>query len=397
MKPNLLLFIFFLNFCTNQIFSQFDYRKGYYINNNRDTIYGLIDYKGDIENSKECHFKLNGHSKEAVFLPDQISSYRFLEDKYYVSKKIKDIESEKYIFLECLLKGKATVYYYRSNKIDRYFIEKDGVIGELTNDEVIINDINGVVGVRNSNKYKGYLKSSFQDCPNIFPKIDSTDFNKKSLIKITKEYHDQICSDEKCIIYTKNIPKIETQYGLFFYYAFPDFIDSKSLNSIKIQSLCVGSTVVFGMPGINRNVAGQISLGYGYTSSQYQPTTAYSFYNLFYDFSFIRTEINLLYGLPFKKFNSFFSFGIPFYITLNSKQYLQYDDTKYIMDNYRIYTNYFVDRKIVGFNLGFGMKHELFKMLNYQISIKYEYNIQSGNNVNPYGTKGFLINMCILF
>jgi hypothetical protein len=399
MKSYLLLFLFFVCFFSNQIFSQFDYRKGYYTNNNGDTIYGLIDYKSDIANSKECRFKQNENADEVVFLPGQICSYRFLEDKYYVSKKIKDNDSENYLFLECLLKGKATIYYYRSSKKDKYFIEKDGVIGELTNDEGVIYDSNGAVGTRNSNKFKGYLKNSFQDCPKLFTKIDHTDFNKKSLIKISKEYHDLVCSEEKCIIYTKKIPKIVTHYGLFCYYAFPQFLDPKSLNlySDKIQTFCAGSTIEVGMPDINRNVSGQISMGYGFTKSKYQHRSPNIIYDLIYDFSFFRTEINLLYDLPFRKIKSFFSFGIPFNITLKSKEYYQFDDKLYMMENYRIYTDYLIQKKILGFNLGLGMEYKIFKILNYQIRINYEYNMESGNNVNPYGTKGFLINTCILF
>jgi hypothetical protein len=37
----------------------------------------------------------------------------------------------------------------------------------------------------------------------------------KSLIKLTKKYHNYVCNDEKCIIYEKQLPAIEFTFALF--------------------------------------------------------------------------------------------------------------------------------------------------------------------------------------
>src|SRR5690606_19029721 len=55
-----------------------------------------------------------------------------------------------------------------------------------------------------SNQYIGLLSYLFQDSPELSNQIKSTDFGFKPLIKITKDYHNNVCDEYSCIDYTKS-------------------------------------------------------------------------------------------------------------------------------------------------------------------------------------------------
>lgn len=71
--------------------SQEDFHEGYIINNKLDTIKGFIDQNSD--NFYKCKFKFGNNSDIKTFAPSEIKGFRFLNGKYFISKKIKIINS----------------------------------------------------------------------------------------------------------------------------------------------------------------------------------------------------------------------------------------------------------------------------------------------------------------
>ena len=101
--------------------AQNDFRPGYIIINTGDTLYGEIDYRGDLLMSSICKFKsidtaINKYS------PNDIIAFRFIDSKLYISKKVKS----RRIFLEYLIKGNISIYYMRDKNGDHYFMDKEG-------------------------------------------------------------------------------------------------------------------------------------------------------------------------------------------------------------------------------------------------------------------------------
>jgi hypothetical protein len=69
-----------------------------------------------------CNYKINDNEKEISHSPDDISAFRFLNSKYFISREV----NGKKVFLEYLIKGKISIYYLRDeNKI------KSGIWNEL--------------------------------------------------------------------------------------------------------------------------------------------------------------------------------------------------------------------------------------------------------------------------
>ena len=83
MRLRIILFIA-LSIHMFQVKSQTDFRPGYVIKNEGDTVYGVIDYRGDQLMSKVCKFK-NSNNKLFSYSPFDIQSFRFVDGKYYVS------------------------------------------------------------------------------------------------------------------------------------------------------------------------------------------------------------------------------------------------------------------------------------------------------------------------
>jgi hypothetical protein len=242
MKPPIVILIFTLLSCT-VCFSQ-DYRSGYVVTNNADTIHGLISYKGNKANSSQCKFKKNKKTKPVIYTPNDIRMYRFDNGKYFISK-IAPLSYGK-IFLEYLINGTVDIYYYRDKKGEHYLIDNgDNKLNELTSGDVIF-IMNNQKYSRRDKSYQGLLKSAFTKSPSIQKRVDDLKISHKSLIQISKDYHNEVCSSEVCVVYQENVPKSIFTWGpviSFNHYAvknnhgsFPDEVYYLKDTDIKPQT-----------------------------------------------------------------------------------------------------------------------------------------------------------------
>lgn len=197
MKSIFLFIIFCL--CANT-YAQNDYKPGYVIHLNGEKEEGLINFKDSKFNAKKCSFKKDENADRIDYLPFEIIAYRFNDSKYFESKSVTIEKDSINLFLECLISGMSTIYYTSWKSKEYYFIEIADEIYEINNNEEN-KDINGVLYRRKSNQYKSVLKYLLRDCPSVVTKLDNAEFSKKSLIKLSKEYHDYVCDDKQCIIY----------------------------------------------------------------------------------------------------------------------------------------------------------------------------------------------------
>ena len=130
------LLIIFLSshFCLGQ-----KWLPGYIITNEFDTINGYINLQSNYNNSRFCEFRQGENSEQKSYNPDEIRGYRIENIKFYVARKIKINGEEKTVFLEYLVNGIVDLYYLTEIATDYYFIEKDGVLNQLSNEERLIN------------------------------------------------------------------------------------------------------------------------------------------------------------------------------------------------------------------------------------------------------------------
>lgn len=224
MKTSSLVLLSFL-LITGILSAQIDFRPGYIITTVGDTLHGEIDYRGDMLMGKVCKFKSAG-KKATDYSPDDISAFRFLDSKYFISRAVED----KKVFLEYLIKGEINVYYYRDRKGEHYYIDnKDNKLLELAYEEVI-KEIDGKNYVKTSTKHIGMLSYYMQDAPQLKRRIQNfKEPEHRNLIKLAEDYHNAVCDGEKCIIYEKQVPlikvNIETVAGVV------KFINAEEINT----------------------------------------------------------------------------------------------------------------------------------------------------------------------
>jgi hypothetical protein len=183
------LFIGF--FISATVFAQHNFKKGYIIlENSNDTLKGFIDDGGSMHNSFACNYKKDSAAAVTDYQAKQLKGYGFAANIHFVSKNIKTEGLPAFYFLERLVTGSTlNLYHMNEQGRNRFFIEKENVLTELTNDDVSYVE-NGATYTKKSEKYKGALKFLMQDAPSLIPDLQQAQLTRKSLIAIVKKYHE---------------------------------------------------------------------------------------------------------------------------------------------------------------------------------------------------------------
>ena len=207
-------FLLILLFMQLGIFSyaQNGYGPGYIITNDSDTLKGLIKQKSNYLNSRSCDFIYGNKESEKAYSPSDIKAYRFLNSKYYVSREVTVDSVKQRVFLEYLVEGIVNLYYFKDLQKEYYFLEKDNQFVPISNETSVLTvkekahngDIVEENYSRTSYQYRRVLAYLFQDSPTIAKEISNVQFNYRSLIGLTVDYHNAVCKDRKCIDFTKS-------------------------------------------------------------------------------------------------------------------------------------------------------------------------------------------------
>lgn len=158
------------------LFNSFS-QKGYYANDTLKTVGVVIADRGSILNSKICQIK----NKDTIteFSPYEIVEYGISEDQIYIAKDIFVNDTLKRVFLEVLLKGKTTLYYYKNENYSTFFISKDSVtlieIPEKGNNE--------------KQYYKSVLRDITSDCIEVSEAINLVKYNRKPVTELINRYN----------------------------------------------------------------------------------------------------------------------------------------------------------------------------------------------------------------
>lgn len=232
-RQNIAFLLFLISFSLQ---AQTDFKQGFIVKNNDDTLFGKIDYRGDLFMGQLCRFKTNSDTV-ADFYPTDLKAYKFIDSKYFISKQI----NGRAVFLEYLFNGIVNLYYLRNDSGDHYYIERDTIpLTELNYKEEIISK-NGVRYLFEAKGFIGQLNYFMKDAQGIEKKIERIDKpDHAMLIKLAYDYHTQVCKDKKCIIYEKQFPlfqisiepsaeiiwykgitQIQSEYGAYLYFWAP--------------------------------------------------------------------------------------------------------------------------------------------------------------------------------
>jgi hypothetical protein len=203
-------------------FGQTDFRNGFIIKNSGDTVRGLIDYRGDIRNSKICTFKSAESGVVLRYKPFNIAAYRFDKGRFYVSKTVRSGDEIKSCFVEFLVHGRKNLYYLRDDTGDHYLIDsRNDTLRDLPyHEEIVVQK--GINYLKKPQKHINLLKGYFIDDPAIFKSIDKIDMlNVDKLVKTTSEYNRVMGRDSAFTVFFDTKPgfkiSIEPRFGLLDY------------------------------------------------------------------------------------------------------------------------------------------------------------------------------------
>jgi hypothetical protein len=205
------LIILGLLLSTGMLNAQTDFRPGYIIKETGDTIFGDIDYRGDLLMGSICRFRVN-ESEITNYYPNDISAFRFIDSKYYVSREI----NNKKVFMEYLIKGEVNIYYLRDETGDHYYIDKEDVRLTEIPYEKSIRIVDDKEMLYESTLHMGFLKYYMKEAPELESKIQSIRKpDHRNLIKLAEDYHYAVCDSEECLIYEKKLPFLKVSISPF--------------------------------------------------------------------------------------------------------------------------------------------------------------------------------------
>lgn len=313
-----ILLAFILTFSWQLATAQSDFRSGYYITLENDTVYGLLDYRGEVKNSQVCIFKKNNSAEPQKFNPGEIQLYRFTDGKFYISKYLKTDFGEKSVFFEFLVDGITNLYFLRDINNYKYYLEdKNGNLLELSN-ETITEYVEGKGDIqRNTNRYIGVLHASFADCKEIQQRINNVNLGHKSLINITKDYHNYVCDTEECIVYEKKVQSPIVRFAPVLKTGITDFHFDKGVfakyNFNPEMYYGAGFLVNAVFPGINEKVSFEAGLDlnvYNFHGS-YSETDGFikEFYDMYFDLFSVQPALAVKYSFPTGKIRPTIAIG----------------------------------------------------------------------------------------
>jgi hypothetical protein len=326
------------------LFCQRDLKPGFIIMHNDDTIHGQINFRTDAVNSYRCEFSDNHTRELKTYFPNDIKAFKVENRKFYVSKDIILDSIEVKLFVEYLVDGIVDLFFIKHKNNDYYFIEKEGVMYRLTNEERVVKYEprsfseslrygTNQTYTQKSNRYIGIMSIIFNDSPETVKQAQRTSFGFKSFIDITKDYHNKVCSDKICIDYTKSTQQywcIEAYGGVVFskigLKTSPQFVtNTKPLMGVNFRFLPVKSYYLWNIiVGIYYS---ENSIKEKKMSHDLHYVNAVSPVLVSLDYSIIRTPIFLEYTLPFKKLKPAFSLGFSnsFLLGANQEVYPVYE------------------------------------------------------------------------
>jgi len=184
MTRQIILFIIaaFLALGYAAVKAQGDFRKGFIVKNDLDTIRGFVDYRWKFSNERVCHFKEELKSRKIKFTPSEIRSYGITGVHTYVSIRLKDYSAPR--FIQEIVNGKIELLFSDRS----YYIKTDSILLKIpkpNRKEIVYVEGNGNFQ-KIDKRYVKFLDSLFKDCA-ITAK--DTEYNEAHLGSIVRKYN----------------------------------------------------------------------------------------------------------------------------------------------------------------------------------------------------------------
>lgn len=343
-------------FCLSSIYaihSQSNFKEGFIITNQNDTLFGLIDFRTDFENSVKCDFKLNELDSTKSFQPGDIASFWLTQDgKRYETKTVVIDNKSRTYFLEYLVQGIINLYYLGLDNGYYFFEKEDGTLIALTKkpDEFIHNK------VKEDNVYKGKMGYVFKDYFPLAQKSADASFDRKSMIEFTKSYHEKMCeTGESCIVFENDYKKKYTEHAITLYSGIEYHtlnLRTENFSNLYSMSPIVGAEIEFSDPRFSRALGLILSINLSKISGACDYVQGNNFY-FCYDYSAVKSAFNV--GVKYMNVRSPFH---PYFEVDFSQRFLMQMESSFRQDQFYYegqVSSIYRDNKILPETLNYGL------------------------------------------
>ncbi|MGC3945956.1 MAG: outer membrane beta-barrel protein [Chryseolinea sp.] len=178
-------------------FSQSDFQPGFVVNNQGDTLKGMVDFRNGSAAYEVCVFKKAETAAPVTYYPGDIKLYGFVDNKVMESRQIVVDKVEKLLFIEVVVRG--TVTLYKMNEM--FWVEKQGSgFHHLVNSVTGRHFENNKTTISMDNRHIGTLTMMMHDCPDVKRDIEKIELSKRRLTNLVDKYN-KCAGDVKTVVY----------------------------------------------------------------------------------------------------------------------------------------------------------------------------------------------------
>ncbi|MDH5382872.1 MAG: hypothetical protein OEW75_18600 [Cyclobacteriaceae bacterium] len=371
MKVINLFLITYLSFISLNSFSQKNFLEGYYVNNEGDTIRGLIDYRNWKETPQFFTFKKSINSERekidlsgAIMFSVSEENYILAQVDVMVSNRDRDYSQEampiiirEEVFIQLLISGEKNLYYYGDHfgRKNFYFFD-DGIYKLFIYKKYISRESTGTFS-RENKKFIGQLNNYLGDCQAIPSITKDLNYNKLSLKNAFKKYYSCISTEPE---YFKKGDEEKYNLGIFGGYSRAQYNNSLNYLNTKYSpsnSITFGVNVERVWKRKNEKWSGINSIYYTSFSTDwkrfyYTDINNSTMYYYQKKFGYVKTNHMIRYKIPIGKTQFFINEGINTGLTIKRKY--TYEETR-VVDSTISITNgiYKGDSNYPSYNIGF--------------------------------------------
>jgi hypothetical protein len=188
--------------------AQSDFRKGFIVTHDKDTVFGFADFHDGVKAFSSCNFKRTENGESQTYKPADILGYGFVDDRHFVTRSVPANGGAEEVFMEVMVEGPVTLFRLR----ETFWVQKQGQdILELrkVEKEVYVDKRSYTKYV---NEYIGTLNILLADCAALRDEIQDLEFRIRPLTKLIASYNS--CQQPEVKVQKAKKPWIKANAGI---------------------------------------------------------------------------------------------------------------------------------------------------------------------------------------
>jgi hypothetical protein len=272
--------------------AQTDFRPGYILPTDGDTLRGQLDFRGERRNSRLCRFRPAPDGAATEYRPEQLRGYGVTGGAQYQTISVKVLRQtsatetdsvQQSLFAEALVLGPASLLYLHDpGDAARFFLRMHQQPARELRQRTEDVQVNGQTLRRKTDEFRRTLAASMKDCYAVQPELTQVRLDHNSLIKVVRHYNE--CVGARPVVPVSAERRVRARLALVvggqrskLTYQ-PDervlvtFPINKELSIDGNPEPVVGLALQLSLAGLNRNLSGRVEALYESQAFRHQTT-----------------------------------------------------------------------------------------------------------------------------